>query len=576
MGYTLQQLQQMGAKIPSAPTSTPEDASANAYNKMVQNVQSGNLVAQPQQQGSSFLGNVIKDPINTLLVKPGTRIAQAGIGLTENSNLDQNIGKENTATNQAQALITQAQNEPDPQKHQALLDQAKQILQGNSSVNNAENNELGVMSNLDKPADVNLGGVNFNEPAQQGGKKGIQQIAGDALKDASYLGAPELADAFGLTDATTVAGRAIGGATTGGVAGATAGAGQALEDPNATPTSVGRSALEGAGAGVVLGGGVPLAIDGAQQGISAAQDAVDAPKTGGSDGDTHQTALDAISNPLSKDEQNSAVRRGQLSTSSKTGINNKVDYEPSTYDHTMAKTLEPMVNDGRIQPPTSITNQESNIVNTGSEISNQGDTLRAALKANDEANPNTVSWSDDDLKKVADDVHVPDPVKNEPTLARNVRSVKNAVAKLGQGVTKNSEGVLDVQQNFDSYIKKNYGENFFDKGRNADPFHQYVYSMRDNLTDFGASKLPDGKLPSGQTYSEARLTQHHLINAQDEMTAKFVREYPQGSTPASRFMDAHPILKKFGLRTAMQIAAAATGTTLAVGAIKKAVSSIGK
>lgn len=284
--------------------------------------------------------------------------------------------------------------------------------------------------------------------------------------------------------------------------------------------------------------------------------------------DAQKIASDSIQNPLNAKEQQSALRGGRLSDSSIPSVTNpnpSVSYEPDGQTVKMTKALQPLAEDGRLKPPTTLENQVNNIQQVTDELNTQKTQLREGLKTSN------AIWNSNELKGQLNEVNVPDPVKNEPTLARNVTSLKNATVKLAEDVSKKTEGLLDLRQNFDSYVKENYGKEFFDKGRNANPFHSYVYSLRDKLTDFAASKLPEGKLPDGTSYQDALQNQHQLINAQDEMVAKTTREYPEGSKPSSRFMQAHPLLKKALTREALGVGIGVLGGAAVTAAAKKVI-----
>lgn len=248
---------------------------------------------------------------------------------------------------------------------------------------------------------------------------------------------------------------------------------------------------------------------------------------------------EVLKNPHSVDEQEQAAdqKRVQMQGDKKVVL-------PSKYDLAMHKAIQPLIDDGRITGDKEFgtglikgDSQIQNISSTNDEITKIGGDTSQALK-----NSKAI-WNSNELKGVANKVEIPDPVKNEPTMARNAASLRRAISSLGDEASKKADGTQDVLQNFDKYVKQNYGENFFGKGRNADPFHSYVFSLRDGLNDWAASKLPEGELPSGESYRDARLRQYNLINAKDEMTAKLTREYPEEVTKFQRIMKAHPALR---------------------------------
>ncbi len=278
---------------------------------------------------------------------------------------------------------------------------------------------------------------------------------------------------------------------------------------------------------------------------------------------SEQVAADAIKNPLTAKEQATAAGQGRATVN---GLNKKIDYNPDQQTINMQNALKPLADEGKIVSPKSPEDHLGNIVNTQEAIDTRGTEIRTALK-----NSNA-TWNANELKGNLESVNVPDPVKNEPAMARNATSLKNAAVKIASDATKSPDGILDLRQNFDQYIKDNYGKNFFAKGRNVDPWHSYVYSLRDTMNNMAEYKLPEGKLPDGTSYGDALKNQSNLISAKEEMQTKFAREFPEGTTITSRFMKDHPYIKRFGLRAGMTIAAGALGITALSSLIRKTVS----
>lgn len=242
--------------------------------------------------------------------------------------------------------------------------------------------------------------------------------------------------------------------------------------------------------------------------------------------------------------------------------NGKSVVTPSDSGQRMIDALKPLEEQGKLKDPTGIgTKAMQNQLDNGATVQNQietrGNEIRQGLKDSDTAAQEKVQADQDAFKKMTldekasykamnngkpdvsenklttkqlraemDTVKVPDPVKNEPTLNKNVTSLKNAAAELYKKISDHqSESILDLKQNFDDYVKQNYGENFYSKGRNADPFHKYVFNLRDKFTNLIADRLPEGKLPDGTSLDTAFKEQHQLINAKDEMAAKFEEEF---------------------------------------------------
>jgi len=279
-------------------------------------------------------------------------------------------------------------------------------------------------------------------------------------------------------------------------------------------------------------------------------------------------AKDAISTKLSKDEQAQAVSQGRARIS---GSNKEITYEPSTQDEASIKALKPLADEGKIVSPKTPEDHLNNIFNTQEAIDSRAVDIRSALENSD------ATWNSNELKGNLENVNIPDPVKNEATMARNAESLKNAAIKIADDAGRDPVDLLDMRQNFDQYIKDNYGQNFFDKGRYADPWHQYVYSLRDSMNDMAQYKLPDGKLPDGTSLRDALVEQSNLINAKEAMAQKFSQDFPEGTTITSRFLKAHPTLRRVGWRVGMSIGVGALGLyglgTLINKAVKSSVAS---
>lgn len=141
------------------------------------------------------------------------------------------------------------------------------------------------MADTGEGRDFGLGGF---VPAQKGGVGGVKQIAGQALKDISYLGAPLLGKA--LTPAVksaTILGRAAQGATQAGISGFAVGnlhgAGAGLQEGEDILPSFERGLKEGliaGGTGAVVGGAVGALGGAMDKSALRKQKLVDAIKAG--------------------------------------------------------------------------------------------------------------------------------------------------------------------------------------------------------------------------------------------------------------------------------------------------------
>lgn len=160
----------------------------------------------PQQDG--FFKSLVKDPVKELIVRPGVRIAQAGIATFGGA--------------KGQAFAEQDQN-------------------------------------------VSLPGLgNFNIPAQRAGLSGVKQIGGDALKSASYLYTPKLATTA-ITGARTLGQTALNAgiqtAKVGALTGAAYSAGDSLQKDQGLGETLKNTAI-GAGTGAAVGFATGATISG--------------------------------------------------------------------------------------------------------------------------------------------------------------------------------------------------------------------------------------------------------------------------------------------------------------------------
>lgn len=500
----------------------------------------GKAIAAPGQAYSNFMSNLQdhlvamgKDAVNTLVVNPATRIAQ---GAVQTYNEFQNPGYDTPVdTGNPQRINAGGTVAPAP------------INAGVPGVNTS-NSE----ANLNQPQ-TNLGQI---VAPLQSGNTGAKQIAGQALKAGSYLAAPELSE--GAVDAPTLAGKIASGAGSGFILGAGGGAGEDLaNNPNSNAQSVTQSAQSGAKSGALVGG-VLAGVGGLVNG-EAPTASETAPVETQTSNQTQPSSEESLSQKVIKNPANleQAYQDGRI-----TAKGGKSIVEQSPQEQRMSAALKPLEDSGKLKDPSGIgnkamQNQLENGATVQNEIENTGNDIRNGIKGS------KAIWNSNELKGVTNEVNIPDPVKNDATMAKNAASLRKAIVNIGKDATKDGEGTLDVRQNFDKYVKQNYGENFFNKGRNADPLHQYVFSLRDGLNEWSASKLPEGKLPSGENYGDALRRQSQLINASNEMAAKFENEFKGSENQGTiqRWMKANPEKARF-LRRAIYpfIGISAAGT----------------
>jgi len=196
--------------------------------------------------------SIAKDASQTLLVKPAVRIGQAIAAPFVQQKMNATTDIKNQQTDQLQSVLDRLKTTTDPVQRQALSAMAHKLVDQATPNTIASIEAAAANDALGSAQNANIAGANFAIPPQQTGAAGAKQIAGDALKSASYLATPE---GLGLTSkASSFTGKLATGAIGGATIGAAGGAGNELENPNSTAGSVlkatGKGALAGAAVGV--------------------------------------------------------------------------------------------------------------------------------------------------------------------------------------------------------------------------------------------------------------------------------------------------------------------------------------
>lgn len=204
----------------------------------------------PQTQDNPIAA-IGKDAFSTLLVKPAVRVGQAAAAPLVQEKMDSTTNIQQQQTDELNKVIGLLKTETDPTKKAALHDMALNLVKQATA-----NTQAGQDANA---SDAALSGnthiLGQDIQGQEGGAAGVKQIAGDALKSASYLAAPELSE--GAVGAPTAAGKIFAGAASGSVLGAAAGAGNELENPNSTFKSVTDATGQGMKTGALIGAAIP-------------------------------------------------------------------------------------------------------------------------------------------------------------------------------------------------------------------------------------------------------------------------------------------------------------------------------
>ena len=593
MILTPEQFQQQGGQVQPSQS----DAS-NMFQTFANNVKAGTVSATP-------------DPTQNLLQKFGNVANAVGV-----SKLGQGLattgleatGQENQAgdaeAQYAKQLTQVMQKYPvgSPQRAQAIQNMAK--IHQQTQVTQADIDPGTALSDRDVIGSaVSTAGLALGGGELEGATAAEEAEGAEAAKN--------------LSTGEKVLQGAKTGAKVGGIVGASQGLGSGLQNDKENALQVGEDTVKGGVGGAAGGAVIGAAIPAVGAGIKAGQDAIaEASNKAATQGitDSQTIARNAIKNPTDMEQ---AFKEGRITLE-----NGKNVIQPSKSEQSLISTLKPLAEKGNeagvledagAKGNKGVEAQLNNRAVVQQELENESNKLRGALKGWDETDRLNAQKTKDFLEKATpierarfiksiggkanlkselspsswnlkdfrenigpDNVKIPDPVKNEPTMARNAQSLQNAAGDLAKKVGRNSEDLLDLRQNFDDYVQQNYGKGFFEKGRNADPWHQYVYSMRDQINELAADRLPDGKLPDGTSYKESMLKQHNLINARDEMAAKYAREVPENSSTISRWEKQNPtksmLIRRIGLREGIGIGAGAIGLTALGAEIHKGLS----
>jgi hypothetical protein len=338
----------------------------------------------------------------------------------------------------------------------------------------------------------------------------------------------------------------IQGVKTGAGAGAAAGFGAGLQDENAGVVDVGLDTAGGAVLGGVTGGalgGATGATGNVVNRVLNRPNVVEAPiaRLGGrTSGDA---ALDIVRPKLSVAEEKAALmaRRG-----SETGLLKRLTIAPQEKDLAIAEAARPFVKANNT--PTG------NIASLGAAVDDSAALVRQGLE-----NSKAI-WSKPQLKGVLNKISLDAPefinVKSDTILANKFNNFKSAIFKLADKADKKAVGLLDLRQDFDALVKKAFPK-IYEKDSEILPV---VRAFRDALNEFTVSKLPEGKLPTGQSIRDEWLKQHLLLQAMDNIAEKAPRE---GTTAIQEFLNKRPLLKK-----TLPFLAGSTATALGLKAIE--------
>lgn len=351
------------------------------------------------------------------------------------------------------------------------------------------------------------GSDNSPKPSALGDIKPITSVkdaAGVGLELASYAVGGEGA-ANALTKTGIGALKKVGtAALTQAGAGGLSGLGQSLQRED---TSL-KNSLTDTGKGIGFG-----ALFGAGTGTLG----LGASKLSGKVISSIEDTLNIVRKPLSKSEEAIAKAEGRASLQ---GFSRKVVVNPSNEDIAVAKASQGIV--------SLKNNAFENINKLQTAINNSSVKIRAGLE-NSEA-----IWNKNELKGVLNKVEKPITVKSDKTLSNQAANFQKALLKLSEQSDKKTVGLLDLRQDFDALVRREF-PNLYD--REMTPTRQYIQNLREALNSYTAKKIPSGKLPDGTLFRDELRKQHYLIKAIDNIAEKSPKE---GSTAFKRFVKNNP------------------------------------
>lgn len=237
--------------------------------------------------------------------------------------------------------------------------------------------------------------------------------------------------------------------------------------------------------------------------------------------------LESVSPKLSKAEEIAAKASGRGTTEGK--LFKKTVIQPQARDLEMAQYAQEAGVNGKEAFDEQIAKMKYS-------QKNSFDKVRSGLEKSD------AIWNQNELKGAMDKVEKPITVKSDATLNRTVNNFKKAALQLAEDANKKHVGLLDVRQGVDELIQREFPKNIYTKDT---PIGQYVRNFRRAINDLTESKLPDGKLPTGESIKAEWRKENLLYDAIDNVAEKAPRigESNRGIlNKATKFAKKHPII----------------------------------
>lgn len=153
-------------------------------------------------------------------------------------------------------------------------------------------------------------------------------------------------------------------------------------------------------------------------------------------------------------------------------------------------------------------------------------------------------YSPNELRGVLSKIETPISLKGTP-FEKQIKPLKEAVIKMAAEKGYKVSDLLDVQKEFDSLVSRTWPNLYSSESA---PMRQAVRGIRDALSTF-----TEDRLPQGFGFKEARLQQHYLIKAVENMAGKAASGSTKeiGTTAPGRFLQNHPGVRGL-LKTAVQ------------------------
>jgi len=220
---------------------------------------------------------------------------------------------------------------------------------------------------------------------------------------------------------------------------------------------------------------------------------------------TFEEALDIIRPTLTKKEKASALgtSRGVVTNKILPRQYETISLKPTKVEEEMARVVTGIVSKSK--------NPIDNISSLSEASYSIGKKIRIGLEQSD------AIWNKNELKSKLSTIEKPITVKSDATINNQANNFTKAVMKLADEADKKPVGILDVRQEFDQLVQKEF-PNIYDK--EMTPMRQYISSMRKTLNEFAESKLPEGKLPDGTTMKEELRRQHLMLDSIENIAEK--------------------------------------------------------